>query len=231
MRTFFSALLLLVAGGVQAQTTQPWQPDADGDGLINIEDMVQFLTVFNTQWGPDLTVACDYQGTDLETLFADLMNGDAQLDSLYFAYSIYDSAQVYVPECPEPVTVYNLVERSGMITSFEHMTFPDGRIAVSSGEEVDGHYVFFDWRYTTPALRCIPSNLETPPLWRSRPLSSTDCGTTPTTTSACRCPRNGPSTGWAFTFRRTKARLTNTGIFNLCPIGQRPQRTAQKTEA
>ena len=57
MRTFFSALLLLVAGGVQAQTTQPWQPDADGDGLINIEDMVQFLTVFNTQWGPDLTVA------------------------------------------------------------------------------------------------------------------------------------------------------------------------------
>ena len=147
MRTFFSALFLLMAGGVQAQTTQPWQPDADGDGLINIEDMVQFLTVFNTQWGPDLTVACDYQGTDLETLFADLMNGDAQLDSLYFAYSIYDSAQVYVPECPEPVTVYNLVERSGTITSFEHMTFPDGRIAVSSGEEVDGHYVFFDWRY------------------------------------------------------------------------------------
>ena len=147
MRTFFSALLLLMAGGVQAQTTQPWQPDANGDGLINIEDMVQFLTVFNTQWGPDLTVACDYQGTDLETLFADLMNGDAQLDSLYFAYSIYDSAEVYVPECPEPVTVYNLVERSGTITSFEHMTFPDGRIAVSSGEEVDGHYVFFDWRY------------------------------------------------------------------------------------
>ena len=147
MRTFFSALLLLVAGGVQAQTTQPWQPDADGDGLINIEDMVQFLTVFNTQWGPDLSVACDYQGTDLEALFADLMNGDAQLDSLYFAYSIYDSAQVYVPECPEPVTVYNLVERSGTITSFEHMTFPDGRIDVSSGEEVDGHYVFFDWRY------------------------------------------------------------------------------------
>ena len=147
MRTFCSALLLLMAGGVQAQTTQPWQPDANGDGLINIEDMVQFLTVFNTQWGPDLTVACDYQGTDLETLFADLMNGDAQLDSLYFAYSIYDSAEVYVPECPEPVTVYNLVERSGTITSFEHMTFPDGRIAVSSGEEVDGHYVFFDWRY------------------------------------------------------------------------------------
>ena len=85
MRTLIFALLLLMAGGVATpKPPQPWQPDADGDGLINIEDMVQFLTVFNTQWGPDLTVACDYQGTDLETLFADLMNGDAQLDSLYF---------------------------------------------------------------------------------------------------------------------------------------------------
>jgi hypothetical protein len=147
MRTYFTTLLLAVAAGGWAQTTQPWQPDANGDGLVNTEDMVQFLTVFNTQWGPDLTVACDYQGTSFETLFADLINGDAQLDSLYFAFSIYDSADVYVPECPEPVTVFNLVERSGTITSFEHVTYPDGRTAVTSGEEVDGFYVFFDWRY------------------------------------------------------------------------------------
>gem|GEM_PF-901650 len=147
MRTFFSALLLVAAGGVWGQTTQPWQPDANGDGLINAGDMLAFLTVYNTQWGPDMTVACDYQGTQMEALFADLMNADAQLDSLYFAYSIYDSAEVFVPGCPELVTVYNLVERSGTITTFEHITFPDGRITVTSGEEVDGHYVFFDWRF------------------------------------------------------------------------------------
>ena len=147
MRTFFTTIFLLIVGLVSAQTTQPWQPDADGDGLINAEDMLQFLTVFNTQWGPDMTVACDYQGTEFETLFADLLNGNAQLDSLYFAFSIYDSAEVFMPECPEPVTLFNLVERSGTITSFERLTLPDGRMTVTSGEEVDGHYVFFDLRY------------------------------------------------------------------------------------
>ena len=147
MRTLFATLLFAAMGGMWSQTSQPWQPDANGDGLINVADMVQLLTVYNTQWGPDLTVACDYEGTDFETLFADVINQDVQLDSLYFAYSIYDSAEVYVPECPEPVVVYNLVERSGVITSFEHVTFFDGRIAVTSGEEIDGHYVFFDWRF------------------------------------------------------------------------------------
>ena len=147
MRTLIFTLLFLVMGGGYAQTSQPWQPDANGDGLINAEDMLSFLTVFNTQWGPDMTVACDYQGTSLETLMADLLNGDATLDSLYFAYSIYDSAEIFMPECPEPVTVYNLVERSGAITSFERVLFPDGRMTVTSGEEIDGHYVFFDLRY------------------------------------------------------------------------------------
>ena len=147
MRTLIFTLLFLVMGGSYAQTSQPYQPDANGDGLINAEDMLSFLTVFNTQWGPDLRVPCDYQGTALETLMADLLNGDATMDSLYFAYSIYDSAEIFMPDCPEPVTVYNLVERSGTITSFERVTFPDGRMTVTSGEEIDGHYVFFDVRY------------------------------------------------------------------------------------
>ena len=147
MRAIFFTLLLTLAGGVGAQTTQPFQPDANGDGLVNVDDLMTFFTVYNTQWGPDLTVACDYQGTSFETLFADLINGDSQMDSMYFAYSIYDSAVVYMPECPDPITVYNLVERSGVITSFEHVTYPDGRIAVTSGQEIDSLYVFFDWRY------------------------------------------------------------------------------------
>ena len=127
MRTLIFTLLFLVMGGSYAQTSQPWQPDANGDGLINAGDMLAFLTVFNTQWGPDMTVACDYQGTELESLMADLLMGDATMDSLYFAYSIYDSAEVFMPDCPEPVMVYNLVERSGTIASFERVTFPDGR--------------------------------------------------------------------------------------------------------
>ena len=147
MRTLIFTLLILVMGDSYAQTSQPYQPDANGDGLINAEDMLSFLTVFNTQWGPDLSVPCDYQGTALETLMADLLNGDATMDSLYFAYSIYDSAEIFMPECPDPVTVYNLVERSGTILSFERVTFPDGRLTVTSGEEIDGHYVFFDVRH------------------------------------------------------------------------------------
>ena len=147
MRTLFSLLFLAASSVMLSQTAQPWQPDADGNGMINAEDMLYFLTAYNTQWGPDLNVPCDYQGSDLETLFADLINGDAQLDSLYFAYSIYDSASVYLPDCPDPVTVFNLVERTGMIRNFEQVTLGDGRLAVTSGEEIDGHYVFFDWRF------------------------------------------------------------------------------------
>ena len=147
MKTTLLALSLLVSCSLWSQTSQPWQPDANGDGLINTEDMVQFLTVFNTSWGPDLDVPCDYQGTELEGLFGGLVNGSLQLDSMYFAYSIYDSADVYLPECPDPLTVFNLVERSGVISSFERLTYDDGRVSIVSGEEVEGHYAFFDWRY------------------------------------------------------------------------------------
>ena len=148
MRSLILILFALSASHFSfGQTTQPWQPDANGDGLVNAEDMLQFLTAFNTQWGPDLTVPCDYQGSTMESLFADLINGDAALDSMYFAYSIFDSALVYVPECPEPVMTYNLVERSGIISNFERVPLADGRTVVTSGEEVDGHFVFFDWRF------------------------------------------------------------------------------------
>ena len=34
-----------------------------------------------------------------------------------------------------------------MIRNFEQVTLGDGRLAVTSGEEIDGHYVFFDWRF------------------------------------------------------------------------------------
>ena len=102
MRTLIFTLLFLVMGGSYAQTTQPYQPDANGDGLINAEDMLSFLTVFNTQWGPDLGSLRLPKAQALETLMADLLNGDAAMDSLYFAYSIYDSAEIFMPECPDP---------------------------------------------------------------------------------------------------------------------------------
>lgn len=147
MRLLSFLLALGLSFGSWAQTSQPFQPDANGDGLINNGDLLSFLTVYNTQWGPDLTVPCDYQGTPLESFFAQAVSGDVTLDSLYFAYSIYDSAEVYMPECPEPVTVFNLVERSGVIREFSQSVTADGRMMVSSGEEIDGHYVFFDLRY------------------------------------------------------------------------------------
>ena len=78
MRYVLTLTLALFASSFGiGQTTLPWQPDADGDGFIGAEDLIQFLTVYTTQWGPDLSVPCDYQGTSIETLFADLINGDA----------------------------------------------------------------------------------------------------------------------------------------------------------
>lgn len=148
MRYVLTLTLALFASSFGiGQTTLPWQPDADGDGFIGAEDLIQFLTVYTTQWGPDLSVPCDYQGTSMETLFADLINGDATLDSMYFAYSIYDSALVFVPECPEQVMAYNAVERSGVIRSFDRLVLDDGRTVITSGEEIDGFFAFFDWRF------------------------------------------------------------------------------------
>ena len=184
--------------------------------MINAEDMLYFLTAYNTQWGPDLNVPCDYQGSDLETLFADLINGDAQLDSLYFAYSVYDSASVYLPDCPDPVTVFNLVERTGMIRNFEQVTLGDGRLAVTSGEEIDGHYVFFDWRFN-PDFAVYSLEFGDAAIVAESAPSLTGYGTTPTTTLACLSLPSGVSMNWASTSRPMPA-PSGVRRFSVCAL-------------
>ena len=107
------------------------------------------------------------------------------------------------------------------------MTFPDGRMTVTSGEEVDGHYVFFDWRHN-PVSRCTPSNLETPPSWPESAPFFDGLWHYANDHIGLPLPSEWSLDGLGIHFPSYEGTLTNTGIFNLSPIGQRPQRTAQK---
>ena len=108
------------------------------------------------------------------------------LDSLYFAYSIYDSALVFVPECPEQVMAYNAVERSGVIRSFDRLVLDDGRTVITSGEEIDGFFAFFDWRFDPDGGVYSLEFGDAAIVAEAAPFFE-DFGITPTTTLVCRC--------------------------------------------
>ena len=51
----------------------------------------------------DLT--CDYEGTDLEQFIGGVISGDLVLDSIYVEYLLLDSAEQFIPGCPDPVVI------------------------------------------------------------------------------------------------------------------------------
>ena len=88
----------------------PYNPDANGDDFVGVDDVLGVLGVYDTAlMQPDLT--CDYDGTDLEQLFAGLLSGELILDSVYVEYLMLDSVETFYPGCPEPVYVETVLER------------------------------------------------------------------------------------------------------------------------
>ena len=89
----------------------PYNPDANGDDFVGVDDVLGVLGVYDTAlMQPDLQ--CDYEGTNLEQLFGGLIAGSLVLDSVYIEYSLVDSALTYLPECPDPVIIETVLERS-----------------------------------------------------------------------------------------------------------------------
>ena len=89
----------------------PYNPDANGDDFVGVDDVLGVLGVYDTAlMQPDLQ--CDYNGTDLEQLFGGLFAETLVLDSIYVEYLIVDSVTTYLPECPDPVVVETVLERS-----------------------------------------------------------------------------------------------------------------------
>ena len=80
----------------------PYNPDANGDDFVGVDDVLGVLGVYDTAlMQPDLT--CDYEGTELELALADLIAGNLIIDSVYVEYLVVDTHDVFVPGCPEPV--------------------------------------------------------------------------------------------------------------------------------
>ena len=92
----------------------PYNPDANGDDFVGVDDVLGVLGVYDTAlMQPDLQ--CDYEGTDLEQLFGDWISGAIVMDSIYLEYLLVDSVIAYNPNCPEPVIEEVVLERSYLL--------------------------------------------------------------------------------------------------------------------
>ena len=95
----------------------PYNPDANGDDFVGVDDVLGVLGVYDTAlMQPDLT--CDYEGTDLEQLIGGLFDQTLVLDSVYVEYLFSDSVLTYLPGCPDPVYIETILERSYVIDDF-----------------------------------------------------------------------------------------------------------------
>ena len=100
-----TALLLTFSGLAQQM---PYNPDANGDDFVGVDDVLGVLGVYDTAlMQPDLQ--CDYEGTELEALIIGISEGSLVLDSVYIEYLLLDTLEYFLPGCPdlvsEPVTL------------------------------------------------------------------------------------------------------------------------------
>ena len=103
----------------------PYNPDANGDDFVGVDDVLGVLGVYDTAlMQPDLE--CDYEGTDLEQLFSGFVNGDLVMDSVYVEYFYSDSVETFVPPCPEPIFVETVLARSYTLGSAGLILEPNG---------------------------------------------------------------------------------------------------------
>ena len=100
----------------------PYNPDANGDDFVGVDDVLGVLGVYDTAlMQPDLT--CDYEGTDLESWFGDLFSGNITLDSIYVEYQIVDTMTTFLPGCPDPVDIETVLQRSYVINNVSYVHF------------------------------------------------------------------------------------------------------------
>ena len=108
-----TALLLTFSGLAQQM---PYNPDANGDDFVGVDDVLGVLGVYDTAL-MQTDLQCDYEGTDLEQLCGGLIAGNLILDSVYVEYHLVDTVTTYLPECPDPVQIETVLSRSYMATN------------------------------------------------------------------------------------------------------------------
>lgn len=114
MKHLLSFTALLISSLAMGQ--MPYNPDSNGDDLIGATDLISVLGLYNTLM-VDSSLTCDYEGTELESWIGGLFDGTLNFDSLYVEYLIFDTAETFLPGCPDPVMIETVLDRSYMITN------------------------------------------------------------------------------------------------------------------
>ena len=110
MKHLLTLAALLVSTLSLAQQ-MPYNPDANGDDFVGVDDVLGVLGVYDTAlMQPELT--CDYEGTDLEQFIGGCFDQTLVIDSVYVEYLFADSVLTYLPGCPDPVYIETVLERS-----------------------------------------------------------------------------------------------------------------------
>ena len=92
----------------------PYNPDANGDDFVGVDDVLGVLGVYDTAlMQPDLQ--CDYEGTELEQALVGFLEGTLVMDSVYVEYTLIDSFETFTLGCPDPVMVETVLQRSHML--------------------------------------------------------------------------------------------------------------------
>lgn len=118
MKNLLACLALLAAFSAGAQSTMPYNPDADDDSYIGVADVLGLLPLYGQQFGIDSSLTCDYDGTPIEEFWGNVWNGDIILDSMLVQYHVLDSAQVFIAGCPDPVWDVASYERAWTTNGF-----------------------------------------------------------------------------------------------------------------
>lgn len=116
MKKHLTTLLVALISFAASAQQMPYNPDANGDDFVGVDDVLGVLGVYDTAlMQPDLQ--CDYEGTDLETAIVGLITGDFILDSVYVEYLILDTLSYFTPGCPDQVVEPIVLERSYTCTT------------------------------------------------------------------------------------------------------------------
>jgi hypothetical protein len=117
-RIVFAFLALLSCAALSAQSTAPYNPDANDDSYVGAPDLLSTLAVYGQQVGIDSSLTCDYDGTPVEEWVAGVWDGVIIVDSILIQYHVLDSALVYMAGCPDPVWETVSYERAYLLSSF-----------------------------------------------------------------------------------------------------------------
>ena len=109
----------------------PYNPDANGDDFVGVDDVLGVLGVYDTAlMQPDLQ--CDYEGTELEELLGGLFSETLVLDSVYIEYLFVDSISTFLPGCPDPVMIETVLQRSYTLQDISPTNYISGGVGLNS---------------------------------------------------------------------------------------------------